>query len=679
MRSIESMKRAAALWRRLPLLALMGALLFTACDADSPTEPEQPSTPVPTPAPTALALRVAAEPNAIEIATTPIDVLIRATATRSDNGQAAPDNATVILSTTIGSFLSTAADGTETMDRSVVVRTLRGQATALLRFIPGEVGTAVIQGQLNSAFSQTVVNVQEFVAPPGPPPPAPFFLAEVVPNAGPPEGGYIARIVGSGFSAPFRVLFGGTPAPVRGFTDTTLEVEVPPFSLAAGQIQAVSVSVTINLNDTDPEAQSTVDTLPNAFTYARGGTAGPQQPLILSVSPTSGANEGGTEVTIRGEGFGNEVQVFLSGGALVEAQVLSVSPNRIVIQTPAATGSNFANQNSIVDVRVRNLSTGQEATLQGGFQYGDGAGGQGMFISSAGPGRGPYTGGTVVTLFGSGFEEPVSISFGGFAQEKISVTGTEIIGRSVKVPLNNCQPVSGPFGVTNIETGEGFTSNIDFTYEPILVSIGGISPSSVTTDLNGNVTGPGSFNITGVRGFDTGDPVTVTFDDVLAFGVSFDPATSTIVGQTPPFTGTFEEVMCGANNTGTALSPARVDVLIRNEFTGCEVNLTSRFTYEPPFDCVEPPPPPPPPGNPPSASFTVSPVGDIAVGASAFFTNTTTGDPPIAYQWNFGDGTTSTATDPSHSYAAPGSFNVTLIATNAAGSSNTSATVTVVP
>jgi PKD repeat protein len=62
-----------------------------------------------------------------------------------------------------------------------------------------------------------------------------------------------------------------------------------------------------------------------------------------------------------------------------------------------------------------------------------------------------------------------------------------------------------------------------------------------------------------------------------------------------------------------------------------------------------------------------------------FFTNTTTGDPPITYQWNFGDGATSTATDPSHLYAAAGSFNVTLIATNAAGSSSSSTTVTVVP
>ncbi len=676
MRSIESMKRATALWRLLPLLALMGALLFTACDADSPTEPEQPSTPVPTPAPTALTLRVDAEPNAVEIDATPIDVLVRATATRSDNGQAAPDNATIILSTTIGSFLSTAADGTQTTDRSVVVRTARGQASAVLRFMPGEAGTAVIQGQLNSSFSQAVVNVQEFVAPPGPPPPAPFFLAEVVPNVGSPEGGYIARIVGSGFSDPFRVLFGGTPAPVRSFTDSVLEVEVPPFALPTGQVQSVGVSVTINLNDTDPDAQQAADTLPNAFTYARGGTGGPQQPLIFSVSPTSGPNEGGTEVTIRGEGFGNEVQVFLSGGSLVEAQVLSVSSNRIVIQTPAATGSNFANQNSIVDVRVRSLSTGQEATLTGAFQYGDGNGGNGLFISSAGPGRGPYTGGTVVTMFGSGFEEPVAISFGGFAQERISVTGTEIIGRSVKVPLTNCQPVSGPFSVTNVETSESFTSGINFTYEPIMVSIGGISPSSVSTDLNGNVTGPGSFNITGVRGFDTGDPVTVTFGDVLAFGVSFDPSSSTIVGETPPFTGMFEEIMCGPDNTGTALGPARVDVLIRNEFTGCEVNLTDRFTYEPPFDCVEPPPPP---GNPPSASFTVSPVGDVAIGESVFFTNTTTGDAPISYQWNFGDGSTSTETNPSHSYAAAGSYNVTLIATNSGGSSNTSTTVTVVP
>jgi gliding motility-associated-like protein len=39
----------------------------------------------------------------------------------------------------------------------------------------------------------------------------------------------------------------------------------------------------------------------------------------------------------------------------------------------------------------------------------------------------------------------------------------------------------------------------------------------------------------------------------------------------------------------------------------------------------------------------------------------------LTYQWNFGDGGNSTQEDPSHGYAASGSYNVTLTATTAAG------------
>ncbi len=42
----------------------------------------------------------------------------------------------------------------------------------------------------------------------------------------------------------------------------------------------------------------------------------------------------------------------------------------------------------------------------------------------------------------------------------------------------------------------------------------------------------------------------------------------------------------------------------------------------------------------------------------------------LTYNWNFGDGYTSTASAPSHSYSSPGYYNVTLFATNVKGCSN---------
>ena len=55
------------------------------------------------------------------------------------------------------------------------------------------------------------------------------------------------------------------------------------------------------------------------------------------------------------------------------------------------------------------------------------------------------------------------------------------------------------------------------------------------------------------------------------------------------------------------------------------------------------------------ASYTAS-------GLTATFTNSSTNG--VAYEWNFGDGTTSTLENPSHTYSAYGSYTVTLITDN---------------
>jgi gliding motility-associated-like protein len=77
----------------------------------------------------------------------------------------------------------------------------------------------------------------------------------------------------------------------------------------------------------------------------------------------------------------------------------------------------------------------------------------------------------------------------------------------------------------------------------------------------------------------------------------------------------------------------------------------------------------------PVASFTVN---DVCQAFSAAFNNTSTG--ATNYQWNFGNGNTSTQQSPSHQYAAPGTYNVTLTVSTAAGcSDNTAGTVTIHP
>ena len=87
--------------------------------------------------------------------------------------------------------------------------------------------------------------------------------------------------------------------------------------------------------------------------------------------------------------------------------------------------------------------------------------------------------------------------------------------------------------------------------------------------------------------------------------------------------------------------------------TGCTVNISTNLTL---FD--------------PVADFTIT----NTCYDDAIFENTTFlpfGTILDSFLWNFGDGTTSTLENPTHSYAAPGTYNVTFTISNALGCSST--------
>jgi PKD repeat protein len=72
-------------------------------------------------------------------------------------------------------------------------------------------------------------------------------------------------------------------------------------------------------------------------------------------------------------------------------------------------------------------------------------------------------------------------------------------------------------------------------------------------------------------------------------------------------------------------------------------------------------------GTAPVADFSANPVSGAAPLAVAF-KDKSTGATPMTYQWDFGDGATSTAASPTHTYAADGVYTVTLTVTNVFGS-----------
>ena len=75
--------------------------------------------------------------------------------------------------------------------------------------------------------------------------------------------------------------------------------------------------------------------------------------------------------------------------------------------------------------------------------------------------------------------------------------------------------------------------------------------------------------------------------------------------------------------------------------------------------------------KPPTASFTCYPI-EVAIGEEVTFTDRSTSCNPTRLEWDFGDGSSSTAKNPRHSYSAPGTYLVELSAVDEMGVKGTS-------
>ncbi|HVN52961.1 MAG TPA: PKD domain-containing protein [Anaerolineaceae bacterium] len=80
----------------------------------------------------------------------------------------------------------------------------------------------------------------------------------------------------------------------------------------------------------------------------------------------------------------------------------------------------------------------------------------------------------------------------------------------------------------------------------------------------------------------------------------------------------------------------------------------------------------------PKASFTPTNAA-IQLGEPITFTNTSSGTMPLSYLWDFGDGATSTETNPTHVYETVGTYTVSLKATNDYGNATVNGQVNFKP
>ena len=81
-------------------------------------------------------------------------------------------------------------------------------------------------------------------------------------------------------------------------------------------------------------------------------------PIITSVSPDSGPTEGGTEITITGDNFNNDINVIVGGRYCTN--IVVISKTKLTCKTPAHDAG-------LVDITV--ITNVGSATLTGAFTY----------------------------------------------------------------------------------------------------------------------------------------------------------------------------------------------------------------------------------------------------------------------------------------------------------------------
>jgi len=488
-----------------------------------------------------------------------VDSTSTVTATVTQNGTQVPNGTAVEFTTNLGTFADT---GTA----STIRTTTAGAATATLT--SSVAGTATVIAVVNNVSRSTVVSFTARPVGPPPPPDLAPTVTGVSPTTGRPQGGDTLIITGTNFRAPVRVLFNtGTGTPKEAFvvsvTPTRIEVLTPPVDLGAGQTLSSTISV---FNEAGTAAEIRINAA-TPFVY----TSTTLTPKVTAASPASGPATGGTRITLFGEGFQAPVQVFFG---TAEAQVLNVTFSQIIVVAPPSRDTSPDGATSVsgqVDVRVLNINSGTSVVFTNGFKYTPA-----MAITAVGPTEGVFTGGTRVTIDGTGFDDPIAVTIGGVAAQPIRVSGTQIIAITSGANVTGCSDVTGPIVVTNVETGIS-ASGPAFTYrvpKPIITSVtqnttvGGSIVVTVANasgfprlkvgDVNLTITGT-TPNSDGTTTFTATIPSTVALTTQACTGI---PGVSTTIAT--PLDVIYTSATTGCTDTltrGTVVSPAAVAVL----------------------------------------------------------------------------------------------------------------------
>ena len=330
------------------------------------------------------------------------------------SGPTAGGTSVVITGTNFVSGATVTFDGVAAT--SVVVTS----ATQISAMTPVHAAAGVVPVVVTNADGQATApaSVFTYYAPP--------TVSSIAPASGPIDGVTPVTITGTAFRSGATVKFGGTSATsVVVVSATQITCNTPAH--AAGQVDVV-------VTNTDGQ----LGTLPNGFSYQ-------PPPSVTSISPANGPTSGGTNVTISGSSFVSGATVSIGGVAATGVSV--VSGVQITATTPAHSAGAVA-------VVVTNPDT-QPGTLDNGYTYVFGP----PTLTSVSPSSGAATGGTALTITGTGFLSGDTVWLGG-----VQATGVTIVNPG---QITATAPAHAPATVSvQVMHAGGLTSTLTnaFTY-----------------------------------------------------------------------------------------------------------------------------------------------------------------------------------------------------------------------
>ena len=346
------------------------------------------------------------------------------------------------------------------------------------------------------------------------PPPT---VTSISPTSGPTAGGTSVAIMGTNFTGATAVKFGTATATFTVNSATSITATSP-----AGSAGTVDITVTTS-------AGISVTATADQFTYQAQASS----PTVTSVSPTSGSTGGGTSVTITGTNLTGATAVKF--GTAAASFTINSATSITAISPVGAAGT--------VDVTVATAAGISATGAADQFTYT--APPPAPMVSGISPNSGPSSGGTLVTITGSGFTNATGVKFG-----INSTAGFSIVNDTQMTVASPAGQQGTVDVVVSSTTGSSAVTAADqFTYNTpaALPKITQISPTSGAAGVTVNITGSGFTGATSVR-----------FGGLFAtFTVQSDGAVQATAPVAPDDTGTLNVTVTTPAGTSATTSAAQ--------------------------------------------------------------------------------------------------------------------------